>query len=125
VNKRPQRVVVLGASDNPERYAYRAIEMLRQHGHVVLPVTPKAIQLPGLTVHSDLHHTPPPVDTVTLYVNPRVVESLADEIIAAKPGRVIFNPGTEHPEVAKRFQAAGIATLEACTLVLLSTGQFG
>jgi hypothetical protein len=53
-----------------------------------------------------------------------VVESLADEIIAAKPGRVIFNPGTEHPEMAKRFQAAGIKTMEACTLVLLSTGQF-
>lgn len=100
------------------------MELLRQHGHVVLPVTPKAARLPGLTVYPDLRHTPPPIDTVTLYVNPRVLETLAEDIIAARPGRVIFNPGTEHPELARRFQAAGIKTVEACTLVLLTTGQF-
>jgi predicted CoA-binding protein len=124
VNSRPQRVAVLGASNHPERYAFRAIELLRQHGHIVLPVTPKDIDLPGLSVYPDLRHTPPPIDTLTLYVNPTVVESLGDEILAARPGRVIFNPGTEHPEMAKRFQAAGIKTVEACTLVLLGTGQF-
>jgi len=124
VSKTFQRVAVVGASDNPARYACRALAMLRQHGHEVLPVTPRNIQLPGLLVYPDLRHTPSPIDTVTLYVNPRVVESLAEEIIAARPGRVIFNPGTEHPEVANRLEAAGIKTLEACTLVLLATGQF-
>lgn len=101
------------------------MEMLRQHGHVVLPVTPRKIQLANLPVYPDLRHTPPPIDTVTLYVNPQVVESLVDEIIAARPSRVIFNPGTEHAGVANRLESAGIKTMAACTLVLLSTGQFG
>ncbi len=119
-----QRVAVIGASDDPERYSYRAIELLRRHGHVVLPVTPKDIALPGLEVYRSLGQVPPPVDTVTLYVNPQVLETLAAGIIAASPKRVIFNPGTEHPALAERFRKSGIETLEACTLVLLSTGQF-
>lgn len=125
VKNSPQRVAVIGASSDPDRYSHQAIAMLQRHGHQVLPVTPKEIDLPGLTVYPDIGRVPPPVDTVTLYVNPRVLESLADEIVDARPSRVIFNPGTEHPEVAERFRAAGIETVNACTLVLLSTGQFG
>lgn len=120
-----QRVAVVGASDDPGRYAYRAIQLLLQHGHDVLPVTPKPVQLPGLTVYPDLPSVPVPIDTVTLYVNPRVVESIVEDLLVARPRRVIFNPGTEHPAVARRLEAAGVETLEACTLVLLSTGQFG
>ena len=124
MNRTHERVVVLGASDDPERYARQAVDLLQQHGHTVLPVTPKPIRLPGLTVFARLDQVPPPIDTVTLYVNPRLVESLADEIIRLHPGRVIFNPGTEHPEIARRFEDAGIRTEQACTLVLLKTGQF-
>ena len=119
-----QRVVVLGASDNPERYANQAVRLLQAEGHTVIPVTPRPITLAGLTVHATLGEVPPPIDTLTLYVNPHLVEILAGEIIAARPGRVIFNPGTEHPAVAERLRAEGIVTLEACTLVLLRTGQF-
>ena len=125
MNKTPRRVAVVGASDNPERYAHRALVMLQEHGHIVLPVSPKRLQLPGLITYPDLPSTPPPIDTVTLYVNPRLLEALADGIIAAQPRRVIFNPGTEHPDLARRFREAGIETLDACTLVLLTTGQFG
>ncbi len=125
MNKPPRRVAVVGASADSERYAHRAIVMLQAHGHIVLPVSPKRLQLPGLTTYPDLPSTPPPIDTVTLYVNPRLLETLADGIIAAQPRRVIFNPGTEHPDLARRFREAGIETLDACTLVLLSTGQFG
>lgn len=122
--KEPLKVAVLGASDDPERYANRALRMLHEHGHHVIAVTPKSVNLPGMKVVASLSELQEPVDTVTLYVNPRVVESLAEEILAARPRRVIFNPGTEHPGVAARLQAAGIAVEEACTLVLLSTGQF-
>jgi predicted CoA-binding protein len=117
-------VAVLGASDDPERYARKAIDLLQQHGHTVLPVTPKPIQLTGLAVFARLDQAPPPIDTITLYVNPRILESVADEIVRAHPRRVIFNPGTEHPELAVRFEEAGIRTEQACTLVLLNTGQF-
>jgi predicted CoA-binding protein len=120
----PQRVAVIGASDDPERYAWQAINLLQTHGHVVLPVTPRSINLQGLKVFPNLDLVPRPIDTVTLYVNPRVLEGMVSAIIEARPKRVIFNPGTEHPDIARQFQEAGLKTLEACTLVLLRTGQF-
>jgi len=118
------RVAVVGASDNPARYSHRAIAALQEAGHVVLPVNPRPVQLAGLTVHESLRSVPRPIDTVTLYVNPRVVESILDDLIELRPRRVIFNPGTESATAARRLQSAGIATEDACTLVLLRTGQF-
>lgn len=117
-------VAVLGASDRPDRYAFKAIQMLLAHGHTVCPVTPRNISLPGLKPFNSIKDVPQPLHTVTLYVNPMTLESLADDVIDARPTRVIFNPGTEHPEIAKRFRDTGMVVTEACTLVLLSTGQF-
>jgi len=117
-------VAVIGASDRPDRYAYRAIRMLLEHGHNVYPVSPRHLELPGLTVYGAIADVPQPLHTVTLYVNPRILESIAEDIIEAKPSRVIFNPGTEHPEIADRFRSAGIQATEACTLVLLQTNLF-
>lgn len=124
MNDGPKRVAVMGASDNPERYSNRAILLLREHGDIVLPVTPGKPRIAGLHAFTSIKDVPPPIDTVTLYVNPRVLEKVADEIIDAHPRRVIFNPGSEHPEMARKFRNAGIQTDEACTLVLLRTGQF-
>jgi predicted CoA-binding protein len=120
----PRRVAVVGASDNPDRYSYRAIRKLQEHGHTVLPVTSRPVQLPGLDTFKSLLEVPPPVDTVTLYVNSHLIDRMADDIIAVRPARVIFNPGTENSAVAQRLREAGIQTVEACTLVLLGTGQF-
>ncbi len=120
-----QRVVLLGASDKPERYAYRAFRLLREHGHEVVPVHPTLREIEGVPVHPDLASVGGEVDTLTLYVNPRLSEPLADAILQLAPKRVIFNPGTESGPLAARLGSAGIACLEACTLVLLETGRFG
>lgn len=121
---RPQTVVVIGASDDPLRYSNRAIGRLLEKGHRVIPVTPKPINLPGLKVVRTISEVAEPIDTVTLYVNPTLLEALADDIVAARPRRVIFNPGTEHRVVSERLAAAGIGVMDACTLVLLGTDQF-
>lgn len=119
-----ERVVILGASDKPDRYAYKALQSLTKHGHTVVPVHPKLTEIEGVPVVSNLADVAGEVDTLTLYVNPAISTAAADEILKLKPQRVIFNPGTENPELAQRLNAAGIATMEACTLVLLSTGQY-
>jgi predicted CoA-binding protein len=118
------RVAVLGASPNPERYSNKAMRMLKKHGHEAVPVTPGHKEVEGTTAVASLAALPAPVDTVTVYVGPAHIGPLIDGIVAAKPRRVIMNPGAESPELAKRAQAAGIEVVEACTLVLLSTGQF-
>jgi predicted CoA-binding protein len=119
-----ERVVIIGASDNPERYSHQAQLLLRQHGHEVVPVHPKLTAIEGVPVVADVSAISGPVDTVTLYVGPQISLTLKDKLIALKPRRVIFNPGTENAALEEALMAAGIACEEACTLVLLRTGQF-
>jgi predicted CoA-binding protein len=119
-----QRVAILGASDKPDRYSFKALQMLREHGHEALPVHPRLTEIDGLQVSPSLPEVEGPVDTLTLYVNPAISEPLTDEIVALQPGRVIFNPGTESQPLKEALEGAGISTQEACTLVLLSTNQF-
>lgn len=119
-----ETVVVLGASANPQRYSYRAIEQLTAHGHRVIPVHPAIEQIRDLEVVPTLERISTPVDTVTVYVNPIRLEGLIDDLIHLNPGRVILNPGTESETVASQLSDHGIKVLEACTLVMLATGQF-
>ena len=118
------RVAILGASANPERYSNRALRMLLEYGHEAIPVHPALAEIEGIPVHPSLSQIEGPVDTLTLYVNPAVSEPLANDILALRPGRVIFNPGTESQALKEALESAGIPTQEACTLVLLSTDQF-
>lgn len=64
------------------------------------------------------------IDTVTLYLNPANQVPYYDYIISLKPKRIIFNPGTENDELESLANKNGIQTMEACTLVLLSTSQY-
>ena len=118
-----KKTVVLGASANPARYSYLAIQRLRQYGHPV-----KAIGLKKSVVEDvQIDNTPTPeedIDTVTLYLNPRNQVQYYDYILSLKPKRIIFNPGAENAELEKLAEAKGIQTLEACTLVMLGTNQY-
>ncbi len=119
-----ETVVIIGASNNPERYSHRALLLLRKHGHEVVPVHPKLAEIGGIPVVADVGLITGPVDTVTMYVGAAISSGLQDKLIALKPRRIIFNPGAENAPLAEALQKAGIACEEACTLVLLNTGQF-
>ncbi len=119
-----ERVVILGASNKPDRYSYKALRMLREHGHEVLPVHPIIPEIEGVAVSPNLNSVEGPVDTVTMYVNASVSEPMADDFLQLAPRRVIFNPGAEAPALQTLLEAAGIECEEACTLVLLQTGSF-
>ncbi len=117
-------VAVLGASPKKERYSNKAIHMLRAHGHTVIPVNPAHAVIESLAVAKSLGEVKEPVDTLTVYVSPDHIGPLIPAIVALRPGRVVLNPGAESPELERALDAAKIPYLEACTLVLLSTGQF-
>lgn len=117
-------VAVVGASDNPERTAFQAVQRLLKHHHTVIPISPKGGEILGLPVQTSLESIQMPVDTASLYVGPERQPAILDALVALKPKRVIFNPGTENPAVYSRLQQAGIAVEEACTLVLLASNQF-
>jgi len=119
-----ETVVILGASVNPERYAYMAQVALIEKGHIPLPVNPRYDQIDGVQCYPELKSLKCHIDTITIYVKPAILRSMTEDIIHARPGRVIFNPGAECREVSTRLESAGIKVQNACTLVLLNTSQF-
>ena len=118
-----KRTLIIGASNNPERYAYKAAERLLAHGHEIelLGLRPDVIF--GKTIDTE-RKTYDGLDTVTLYVGPQRQPDYYDYVISLKPKRVIFNPGTENAEFETLLRKNGIEAEEACTLVLLGTGQY-
>ena len=119
-----ETVVVLGASPKPERYSFKAVKLLADYGHQVLPVNPYHPEVAGIPCVASVDQLQEKVDTISVYVRADLLSKDIAKIIALAPRRVIFNPGTESDEMAAAFNAAGIATEEACTLVLLRTDQF-
>ena len=119
-----ENVVVIGASNKEERYSNKAMKMLVEYGHNPIPVAPAVETVLDRKAYARLADVPGKVDTVTLYVGPKRQEGLFEQIRTIAPKRVIFNPGTENPEEYEGLRAAGIEPTEACTLVLLRTGQF-
>jgi predicted CoA-binding protein len=118
-----KKTLILGASTNPSRYSNLAAHRLVEHGHPIVNVGIKPgevagvpIEFPGI-IHQDL-------DTITLYLGPDNQIPYYDYILKSKPRRIIFNPGTENTELESMAENNGIETTEACTLVLLSTGQY-
>ncbi len=128
-NSVKKRTVVLGASPNPSRYAYFAVRSLTNFGHEAIPVGVKKGSIEGIEI---INGKPPleEVDTVTLYLNPERQKEYYDYInradfkITTEPRRIIFNPGTENPELARLAEANGITVEIACTLVMLTVGTF-
>ncbi|MBU6325803.1 MAG: CoA-binding protein [Bacteroidetes bacterium] len=114
--------LVLGATTNQERYAWKAAMMLLDYGHEVYPVGIKKGEVGGRTIERVFPSGP--IDTITLYLNPGNQQPWVDLILNSGAKRIIFNPGTENPELMEAATAAGMETLEACTLVLLRTGQY-
>ena len=118
-----KKTLVLGATPNPDRYANIAANKLVRYGHEIVNVGLKTGTVAGVpiekpeVIHSD-------IDTITLYVGPHNQGPLYDYILNTKPKRVVFNPGTENDELEDKLKENGIETEEACTLVLLSTGQY-
>jgi predicted CoA-binding protein len=118
-----KKTMVLGASANPERYSNLAVRRLRNAGHSVSAVGRKPATVGDVEIAADkLVITD--VDTVTLYLNPANQKEYYDYILSLHPKRIIFNPGAENPELEALASAHGIEPVEACTLVLLSTGQY-
>ncbi|HEX8515814.1 MAG TPA: CoA-binding protein [Bacteroidia bacterium] len=118
-----KKTVVIGASENPQRYAYKATIALKNNGHPVVPVGLREGVISGVKILKDK----PPidnVDTVSLYVGRQNQAFWMDYIISLKPRRVIFNPGTANEVFEKKLKENNIEAEHGCTLVMLSIGNY-
>lgn len=118
-----KKTLVLGATTKPDRYAFRAINMLVQKGHTVVAIGQNTGEVAGVTIQTKAVPVKN-IDTVTLYLNPTRQRDYYNYIIEAQPKRVVFNPGTENPELYQLLELNDIKAEVACTLVLLATNQY-
>lgn len=118
-----KKTVVLGASSNPARYSYLAIQRLRAHNHPVIAIGRRVGHVANIDITRE-HLKEMDVDTVTLYLNPVNQAEYYDYILNLHPKRIIFNPGTENDELIAKARENNIKPVIACTLVMLSTGQY-
>ncbi|HET7118990.1 MAG TPA: CoA-binding protein [Hanamia sp.] len=118
-----KKTLVLGASPNPSRYSYLAINKLRENGHDVIAIGKHTGKVSDVEIGIQEKKIEN-LDTVTLYLNANNQKEYYNYILSQKPKRIIFNPGAENEELASIAKENGIIPQEACTLVLLSTGQY-
>jgi uncharacterized protein len=118
-----KKTVVLGASSNPARYSYLAVQRLRKYDHPVVAIGRRVGHVADVDITKDplLQND---VDTITLYLNPKNQVEYYDYILSLHPKRIIFNPGTENDELIQKAKENNIKPVMGCTLVMLSTGQY-
>ncbi len=119
----PKKTLVVGASENPERYSNIAIKKLIAHGHPIIALGNKKGSIDTIIIETEKKQFEN-IDTITLYISAAHQPAYYDYLLTLKPKRIIFNPGTENETFFKMVQQSGITALEACTLVLLSTNQY-
>src|SRR3954463_183070 len=105
-----KKTVILGASDNPSRYSYLALNRLKNHGHPIVAIGRKEAVVAGIPIHKGTPEESD-VDTVTLYLNADHQKSYYDYILSLHPRRIIFNPGAENDELASMAALNGIKTM--------------
>ncbi len=115
--------LVLGASTNPARYSFLAVKRLRNHLHPVFAIGKRKGTVSDVMIETEKKYFPT-IHTITLYLNPEHQKEYYDYILSLKPQRIIFNPGAENPELASLAAEHSIEAIDACTLVMLSTGQY-
>ncbi|HSI70223.1 MAG TPA: CoA-binding protein [Gillisia sp.] len=118
-----KKTLVLGASLKPSRYSNIAIKRLTSYGHPVAAVGLRKGEVAGVSITNEMEDFQE-VDTITLYLNPQRQKEYYDYIVSLQPDRVIFNPGTENPELYDLLKKNNIEIEVACTLVMLSTNQY-
>ena len=118
-----KKTVVLGATSKPEKYAFKAISLLVEKGHSVIAIGQNAGEVAGVKIKTKAIPLKN-IDTITLYLNPARQRDYYNYIVEAKPKRVVFNPGTENPELYQLLELNGIQVEVACTLVLVTLNQY-
>jgi uncharacterized protein len=118
-----KKTLVIGASENPQRYSYLAVQKLKAYKHPVIALGKRPGHIGNTTIETE-HKNFDGIDTITLYLNAVRQKEYYDYILSLQPKRIIFNPGAENDELYELAKARGIIVEEACTLVMLSTGQY-
>lgn len=118
-----KKTLVFGASIRPGRYSNLAVKRLVENNIDTVAFGLREGVVAGVPIKTTLNRFEG-LHTITLYMNPIRQKAFYNDLIRLAPQRVIFNPGTENPELYKLLGEAGIKVEVNCTLVLLATGLY-
>ncbi len=118
-----KKTLILGASENPERYAFLAANRLSKHNYEFVQLGNREGMVAGVPIHTEAIQFDG-IDTVTLYLGPKNQVNYYQYILDLNPRRVIFNPGTWNLELVEKLKEKKIEAVEACTLVMLGAGTY-
>ncbi|MCK6599894.1 MAG: CoA-binding protein [Bdellovibrionaceae bacterium] len=118
-----KKTLVIGASENPERYSYKAVNKLTQFGHPVVALGRTSGKINEIPIETGFPKFQE-IDTVSIYLSPENQDAVMEYIFSLQTKRIIFNPGTENKKWEEKAAAESIEVVEGCTLVMLSTQQF-
>lgn len=113
-----KKTLVIGASTNEERYAYKCIVMLRENGIETVALGRRNGLVADVQIDTD-NKGYADIHTVAVYMSAKNLATFEDYIVSLKPQRVLFPPGTENPKFEKKLTKANIAHEQACPLVML------
>ncbi len=114
------RVMIVGASVDPDKYGYKAVAAFQRGGHTVLPVNPNADTLLGLTVYKDVTGPPGPIDRASIYLPPKLAMTVLGPLAArGDVAELWINPGADSPEVLDEARRLGFEPIVACSIVAI------
>ncbi|NCN26257.1 CoA-binding protein [bacterium] len=119
-----KKTLIVGASTNADRFSYKAAKRLKENNHPIVLFGNKQGEVAGETITNELPSSIEGLDTITMYLSPENQSEMTDKLIALKPKRIIFNPGTENPSFMEKAQKNNIQVIANCTLVMLSTDSY-
>jgi len=117
------KTLIFGASTNPTRYSYLAMERLKAYGHEIVAIGGREAEVMETKIQTG-HPEINGIHTITMYMGEKRQEEHEDYLLSLNPKRIIFNPGAENHSLYNRAKSQGIEVMEACTLVMLNTGQY-
>lgn len=116
-------ILVLGASPNPVRTSYLAAKVLIQKGYAVSAYGNRVGKIDHLNISNEIPKvSSEQVDAITIFMKPEKQRAYYDYIIAAKPRNLIFNPGSENPELEQLAERNKINIIHCCTIALSAVG---
>lgn len=109
---------ILGLSNNPDRAAYSVAALLKQKGHTIIPVHPKAETVHGEKGYATLEEIPVKVDVVDFFINSELVSRNIDRAISIGAQAVWLQLGVIDSESVQRAELAGlIAIMDRCPAI--------
>lgn len=110
-------VVILGASEDRNKFGNKALRAFQSRGYRVFPVHPKAAKVEGIPTYNSISDVPERPNMVTVYLPPKILLSVLPEIARKGCDELWLNPGADSSEVLAEARKLGLKVVQSCSIL--------